>query len=384
MRWGIFLLLAFLICAGPGDFIYPFSELWREYLAEALTKRKAKLVASEQGADYIVSGRFWVEGGALVVNTRLVRVGRDEYTVERFCRVEMPLEESWLALDLSVYAKVAAAELLRRRSAFQQMPLVAEPLRLRGVPLYPPFSRLFMDEVKTFLAARGVRFMEAHILSSTFRSFRGIAVRKGLFVDPAALRFLRLSGSLWPEGEKVRVFLKIVGLEGKLLAQARVLVPKAVVPEGALEVGETWTPGAIEANRELALHLLPDRGRGAVYSGGERIFFTLWLNRDAYVHIYDCDPEGKITLLYPCAGDTGRLLGRRLHFLPQEVEWTISPPFGADRVLAFASVRPIRPPVRLDCGEEVPLSLGELYQYYRRETAMSPYAEEVATVVTRP
>ncbi len=368
---------------GPNGVIYPFSGIWREYLAQAFTQRKATIVALEEEAEYLVSGRYWREKDRLVISTRLVHLKSEGYQTVAVCQITIPWElvKSFFTLDLSFYASLAGEKVLYNTLPFlKKKVLVASPLRFKGEPVYPLFSKLFIEELKTYLSKRGFVFLGIKEFSSKLRSLkRGIKVLG--HKKHQKLNFYTLSGSLWPDKKCLRVFIELLSPERKVISQAKVVIPKEIIPKKYLMVSPTWKAGSLQKTGKLFVEILPEKGEASVYYKGESVFFVLWLNRPAFVHIYDYNPKGKIVLLYPCAGDQG-LLSAGVHFLPEEREWEISAPFGIDRVLVFASDTPLKLPVSLNCGEELKLGLNVLYEYYRQAKCSGLYAEAVATIKT--
>jgi hypothetical protein len=84
-------------------------------------------------------------------------------------------------------------------------------------------------------------------------------------------------------------------------------------------------------------------GAYQVFHEGDLVSFRLLVKRPLYLYVYDINPKGEVSLLYPKAGEaeTPKLPGI-IQILPEETDsWTIrvEPPFGTDAVKVFASNR---------------------------------------------
>ncbi len=378
------------IFLAPGDFVaddgnvYRFSLIWRENLAAALAKAGAVLVPAPDQAAFRVTGRYWRLKDAVVVNIKMVDLS-DGSTL-RIAKVK--LDGGGLGRlfekDLSVYAEVLADELAYQLGFLGDARLVAEPFRLRGRPEYPPFSNMFLEEIKAALCKRGFRFIERAAFSAGMRGVRGISVVSS---GPGSIaRPYRLGGSIWPDGAKIRVFVKVFNVDAGTSAEARAVIPASLVSPADLTAPGEWAGDSPVDGTELRVQIMPDRGEGAVYRLGESVFFSVVVNRDAHVHVYDVNAKGIIVPLFPCRGSGdggGRVSAASVNFLPRAGEWRVSEPKGVDRVLVFASTGGLVLPDGARCGEVLSMPLDRLFSHYRAQGHGRGYAEGVATIVVK-
>jgi len=80
-------------------------------------------------------------------------------------------------------------------------------------------------------------------------------------------------------------------------------------------------------------------GKGAVVRKGRSIGFTLQVNEDAYVVVYNIDSDGYIHLLFPYDGKLKRLEARRIYYFPERessFEWIATGNTGIEYIHAVA------------------------------------------------
>lgn len=128
-------------------------------------------------------------------------------------------------------------------------------------------------------------------------------------------------------------------------------VPVAVQAQNTL----LSQPVLKQKSQDLELEMLPDKGNGAVYKKGEYLSLVLRATRDCYVRLYHIDQNGKMKYLFPKVIDNGRwapavksehqykLKAGQVYVLPQKnygARWSVSEPFGLDRIKAVVSSLP--------------------------------------------
>lgn len=94
----------------------------------------------------------------------------------------------------------------------------------------------------------------------------------------------------------------------------------------------------------LSVEVWTDRGRDAVYQPGQTLEVRTRTSRDAHLLVYEIDTEGYVRVLYPEAGRSGFVEGRRTHRLPgadADFEWVAQGPVGQGYIVAIASVSPL-------------------------------------------
>ena len=79
------------------------------------------------------------------------------------------------------------------------------------------------------------------------------------------------------------------------------------------------------------------------YSPQEAVQIRLRLSRDAYLYVYDIDPEGSVTLLFPNGYSRDNLLKAGEHVLPDKNSYSfaVEETYGTEVLQAIALLRPI-------------------------------------------
>jgi hypothetical protein len=168
-----------------------------------------------------------------------------------------------------------------------------------------------------------------------------------------------IKGVAWLHEKKVEVRIRVIDRQGRQITAASADIPSALFPEELLrpEVpGPGPGPFGVEPDKKgiskggLKVELTTTRGdRRPRYANGEQIRFVIRLNRSAWVYLFDFDPAGKATLLYP-VDENGRLAhdgqcgslplpGIPL-ILPEDgcsYDLVVMAPYGRDRVRVVAS-----------------------------------------------
>jgi len=178
-----------------------------------------------------------------------------------------------------------------------------------------------------------------------------------------------IKGVAWLHKKKVEVQVRVTGRQGQQITAASADIPSGLFP-GDLLKPDPSTPGAGPPVPEtgidgiskggLKVELTTTRGEGRpLYRKGEHIRFLIRLNRSAWVYLFDLDPKGTATLLYP-VDENGRLdrsgkcgslppPGTPL-VLPEDgcsYDLVVTEPYGRDRVWAVAAEFPIEFPAEL-------------------------------------
>ena len=90
----------------------------------------------------------------------------------------------------------------------------------------------------------------------------------------------------------------------------------------------------------LAIDIRTDKPR---YKPDETLKIHLELNRDAYVYIYDIQPDGRVTLLFPNGFARNNFLTAGSHTLPATNDYSlvVDEPLGVESLQAIASTTPL-------------------------------------------
>ncbi|MBC8466592.1 MAG: DUF4384 domain-containing protein [Deltaproteobacteria bacterium] len=178
-----------------------------------------------------------------------------------------------------------------------------------------------------------------------------------------------IKGVAWLHEKKVEVQVRVISRQGQQITAASADIPSGLFPGDLLKPDPSTAvtaPPALKTGAEgiskggLRVELTTTRGEGRpLYRKGEHIRFLLRLNRSAWVYLFDLDPKGKATLLYP-VDENGRLdrsgkcgaippPGTPL-ILPEDgcsYDLMVTEPYGTDRVWAVAVESPIEFPADL-------------------------------------
>jgi hypothetical protein len=175
-----------------------------------------------------------------------------------------------------------------------------------------------------------------------------------------------IKGTAWLHEKKVEVQVRVVGRQGQQITAASADIPSELFPAELLKPspqpvmppvpGHETKPSGLSKNG-LVVELTTTRGEGRpVYHTDEKIRFLIRLNRTAYVYLFDLDPEGTATLLYPVDKNGHLARGGQCGSLPQPHVPLILPedgcsydlvataPYGTDRVWAVAAESPLKLP----------------------------------------
>lgn len=135
---------------------------------------------------------------------------------------------------------------------------------------------------------------------------------------------------------------------GTVIARADENIPLSLVKH-SLE-NDTAEQIAIFADTEhekpnelVSIRTTKGGGQHEIFRAGETVQFALKVARALYVYIYDINPKGDATLLYPKEGEQEQPLAPDIIFTIPEAsdswEIKVEPPFGTDAVKLFASNR---------------------------------------------
>ncbi len=158
-----------------------------------------------------------------------------------------------------------------------------------------------------------------------------------------------LEASYSLERTKVNIDFSLVQAgTGQVLAAAGATIDRSLIP-GDLQMMppssvSSITPVNTGKPGEIHLELTTQRGDGATFAKGEKIQYFVSSNRDAYLLLLYKDAEDHLIQIYPNSrSGTGFHKAGEYIAIPDETmsfDFTITPPFGVEQVLAFASTAP--------------------------------------------
>lgn len=194
-------------------------------------------------------------------------------------------------------------------------------------------------------------------------------------------------------GDEVQLSLalKEAGTD-RLLAAGSSIIDRRTIPVGLSLVPAVANPlPAAVTSGDLRLQMTSHLGDGQTYAEGESISYFINLDRDAYLLLIYEDAGGNLIRILPNryaatgfyrAGSTIQVPAKTDRF-----EFTIAPPFGVERVWAFAASSPFPslPGRELENGLALlALDLDTLLARVRAAGGGQQYGEAVTTVTTVP
>jgi len=99
---------------------------------------------------------------------------------------------------------------------------------------------------------------------------------------------------------------------------------------------------------DLSVDVWVNKGEGATYYYGEDVAIYFRTNDDCYIVVYDIDPEGNVSLIYPSDYDSDTFVrGGDIYRIPDtydDYRLEVSGPSGSEYIYAVASYTPIQAP----------------------------------------
>ena len=159
--------------------------------------------------------------------------------------------------------------------------------------------------------------------------------------------------NIW--GKEVKIFASLIKVEeGRKLSVQGIEIPLRAIPENVrvkLEkagmVSQNYqhlSKPIAEPTKGLQIKMWVDKGDGGLYLEGDKMTIYLRVSRDCYVRIYNVQPDGRSTLIFPnryCP--EGRIKGGRVYRIPDKgysFDLMITEPFGPEMLYAVASTEP--------------------------------------------
>jgi len=146
--------------------------------------------------------------------------------------------------------------------------------------------------------------------------------------------------------------------------------------------GQTVPQGVIVSSPQskLSIEVKTDY---SLYSPGEPVKIHLKLSRDAYVYLYDIDPQGNVTLLFPNGFSRDNHLKAGVHILPERADYSfvVEEPLGVETLQALALLKPI--PL-LSLGSQGDLDEYVFPQLSEDPLAWKPKVKELIEITVEP
>ncbi len=222
---------------------------------------------------------------------------------------------------------------------------------VEGNDLYvSPFSKAFTARVRNEM----VREKDVEVIDWTVtRSIKKVKKTADLSSSDVAATgaSIVLSGEYFVQGEIVAVSLTLKDQkDGRLLNTADIDIAKEDI-SSRLEDEEAQVLATFADIKEEPyqgmVKLSTTRGsEHPTYRNKEKIIFTMQVKEPLYVHLYNFNPAGELSLLYPFdqRSQQAKLLPDRVYTIPSasdDYDLIVEPPFGKEGLKLFASRQPI-------------------------------------------
>ncbi|MEJ2588488.1 MAG: DUF4384 domain-containing protein [Deltaproteobacteria bacterium] len=368
----------------------PLAPLLRGKLMDAMKARSVRVMLP--GADaqqsMILQGTWQKEGNDLNIHIKILSLKPEGPEAVASASARVPLKEIDQALlvpDRESWARYLVRKLERNTTTPTQWTVYVGAFNVKSKKCNPELGAYLSGWIQPAMAQsrmfvpldqkRALRGLSVNTLRKRgTRAIRpqhappdqGISLTADLMNADGEIK-----GKVWRHKDRVEVQVKVVAAKKnqQVVTAAAVEVPSELFPPELLQPPESPTtaspPGTTPGGKGhvtlskdgLTVELTTTRGEGkAYYSDGERIRFVLRLNRSATVYLFDLDPQGNATLLYP-VDETGRLArenqcGARSEpgtpiILPEDgcsYDLVVTKPYGRDTVWAVAAETPLRFP----------------------------------------
>lgn len=406
----------------------PLATLLRGKLITEMKKRGARVLLPGADEDnlMILQGTWQKQGQDLGIDLKVMKLGPLGPEVMASASEKVPLkkiEASALTPNRESWARYLVRKLEQNASDRERRTVYMSDFRVRSSQCSPELSgylpgwlRPALAESHTFIPLDQKRAIAAvkDLPADTLRTRGTRAIRPDLptgQTGPSLTCDLldadgELKGEAWLHKQKVEVRVKVADRKTlKQVTAASADIPSELFPP------ELLTPpkmpdapgdspqgpgfGGISKNGLTVELAATGGGKKALYHKDERIRFVIRLNRSAWIYLFDFDPEGNATLLYPVDEKGNLARGGQCGSLPSpgtpiilpedgcSYDLVVTEPYGKDQVWAAASEAPLTfPPDLKGDWEKADFVVKEL-----REQGLSRaggYAEAQVEVVTGP
>ncbi len=232
----------------------------------------------------------------------------------------------------------------------------ATPLKLFVTPMVEsrrkyssPFAEYVTMKIKSRLAGDAtLKLVEEKPVMTKVASTRSVAVAgstpetgEAAFAGADAL----LESTYLRSARAVSVAVKIKGVDGSVKVFAEETIPEELIKHSmendAAEVLATLVDTEHEQGGGMISIATTKGGRHQVFHDNEIVQFTVRTGKPLFLYVYDVNPKGETTLLFPKSGEAENPIKPGInHLIPDDKDsWEIrvEPPYGTDAVKVFAS-----------------------------------------------
>lgn len=332
--------------------VYPFSSNLANELERALSRAGFGFVSRGiDHADLALAASFHKTTDSVRVYLKLKNLKRDsayralKESYELF-RAGLPTDSFTESLDSRI-DKLAG----KVTGGWQR----ATPLKLFVAPMVEsrrkyssPFAEYVTSKLKARLAGdQNLRIVEekpvmAKVAATRSISPAGSALESGeaAFAGADAL----LEATYLRGARAVSVTVKVKGIDGTVKVFAEETIPEELIQHSmendAADTVATLADTENEQTGGMIAIATTKGGRHQIFHDGEIVQFNVRTGKPLYLYIYDLNPKGEATLLFPKAGEAESPRRPAInHLIPDDKDsWEIKVerPYGTDAVKVFA------------------------------------------------
>lgn len=363
----------------------PLAGILRNRLVTGMQKVGVRVLlpGADEDASMVLQGTWGRQGDELAIDVKVMRLAAHgpEVVAAASAKVSLDrIDRHWLIPDKKAWARYFVRQLKGNMGLHSGMAVYVAPFHVRGQPCSGQLGLYLSDWLRPAMAESGVfRPLDQR------RELKNVAVEtlrrrgtrdphaKAAKADEQSLTAkvlnadAELKGDVYVLGDTVEILAKLIDRKGEQISAGSVEVEKTVFPPDLF--APSFSPDSpvtvsrlvsvCLAKDGLELDLTSTRGQDRpYYRNGEVIRFVMGLNKPAWVYVFDFNPAGEVTLLYP-VDDCGRLAknaGFVRHvdeplILPEDgysYELIADAPFGSDTVWAVASEMPLEFPADMN------------------------------------
>ena len=343
-------------------YVYPFSTNLASELHRALAKAGFGFVESRnmERADLQLEVSFQKSPESVRVYLNMKNLKQDSaYRALKgnyeLARVKLPADSFMESLDNRIDKLVAKLTNVWQRAT--QIKLFVTPMVESRRKYSSPFAEHVTSKLKIRLAAdQYVKLVEEKPVMKKVTATRS-ASPAGSAVDAGDAAFAGadvLLESTYLRGDRtVYVTVKVKGLDGSVKVFADETFPEELIKHSLENDAADDLAKLVDTEHEQGGGMISiattKGGRYQVFHDGEIVQFNVITGKPLFIYVYDINPKGEATMLFPKTGEpeSQRRPGIN-HLIPDDKDtWEIrvEPPYGTDAVKVFACEKKLPMPL---------------------------------------
>lgn len=345
---------------GRNECAVPFAGMLANELERALCKAGYSFEAHNiDQADYALTASYLRNNGIVTVYLKLNSTKNDSYRnlkgIYRIAQDKLPPD--CFTEDLDAKLGRLAQKVARGWNHVGKLTVAVNPVVEARKKYSSPFSEYATRKLKVTLSDTPYFRIIDDKPAMAKAATRSIAKDAALDSADAVLAGADavLEGAYLQGTDTVNMSVSLKDMKGSILANGEENIPAGLIPYSLdNDAAETLAQIAdTEHEQSGAVRISTVKGGSyQVFREGETVSFTVQVSKPLYVYIYDINPNGEVSLLYPKQGEPEqpRQPGT-IYTIPEMSDsWEIKvePPFGKDAVKVFASDHKLPFPVISD------------------------------------